>query len=460
MEKIDRSIFRDYDIRGIYGEQLTEELTEAIGRAAGTLFREAKINEAVVGCDNRISSPSLSQSLIKGLLSTGCNVCDVGLTLTPMVYFSWYGLKADAAIMVTASHNPARFNGFKVTMKKDIVEGFKIANVIESGHFEKGQGQIRQADLTKPYFAEITGKVHLKRSLKVVIDAGNGTAGVFAPDLFRQLGCEVLELFCQSDGNFPNHDPYPQKVEYYQKLVELVRQNQADLGIALDGDADRFNVCDEKGNFLGSDVLIAIFAKEILKENPGSKVVVNVVNSQSVIDFIKQVGGVPIIWKVGYPNIQRKLRQENALLGGEISGHLYFADRYFGFDDALYTAVRLAELVASSNQKLSQIDSKISSLLPGYFSTQEERIDCSDEKKFKIVGEIAGEWKKNFSDVLDIDGARVQFADGWGLVRASNTEPRLSIRAEAKTPQRLEEIKHLISQALEPYRPQVNLVWH
>jgi phosphomannomutase/phosphoglucomutase len=459
MQGINPKIFREYDIRGVYGEDLTDEVAEEIGRACGTLYLGMGVGEVVVGHDNRVSSPAVSLSLIKGLLSTGCNVCDVDTVLTPMIYFSWYGIEASGAIITTASHNPAEFNGFKITAKRDVVTGEKVFGVLNSGNYRHGQGKVRQFDLAELYFEEIISKIRLSKSLNVVIDAGNGTAGIFAPKLFRGLGCEVLELFCESDGNFPNHDPYPQKVEYYTKMVEMVKENKADLGIAFDGDADRFNVCDENGNFLGSDVLIALFAKEILKERPGSKVVVNVVNSQAVIDFIKQIGGVPIIWKVGYPNIQRKLKEEGGVLGGEISGHLYFADRYYGFDDAIYTACRVFELMGEKGMKLSQIYNEVESLLPKYFSTKEERIDCPEEKKFEIVSKVAEDWKRKFSRVLDIDGVRVQFEDGWGLIRASNTESKLSIRAEAKTEKRLKEIKNTISTSLKPYKPQVNLNW-
>lgn len=457
---VDPSIFREYDIRGVYGETLDEEVAELIGKGCGSIYCDIGISEVVVGHDNRISSPQVSQALIKGLLSTGCNVCDVDTVLTPMIYFSWYGLSAGASIIVTASHNPAKFNGFKVTAKKDILTGKEIYEVVKSGKFREGKGILREADLKKPYFDEICSKIKLQKPLKVVIDAGNGTAGLFAPELFRRLGCEVIELYCEPDGSFPNHDPYPQKVELYAKLVEIVKSEKADLGIAFDGDADRFNVCDENGNFLGSDILIALFAREILKDKPGSKVVLNVVNSQAIMDFIKQIGGVPIIWKVGFPNIQRKLREVGGVLGGEISGHLYFADKYYGYDDGIYTACRVAELITLKNKKLSELNNEITNSIPKYFSTREERIDCPEAKKFEIVTKLTENWKAKFPEVIDIDGVRIQFPDGWGLVRASNTEPKLSIRAEAKTASRLEDIKNTISSSLEPYKPEVNLIWN
>lgn len=458
MNIANRKIFRGYDVRGIYPDELDEEIAKVIGKAVGSFYTKNAVNSVVVGKDNRLSSNSLQTALISGLTTAGCNVINVGLSLTPMIYFSWYGLGADGAIEITASHNPANYNGFKVTFKKDIISGEQVLDLITKDDFLTGNGETTSAELKSAYFDQITKGTKFENPPKVVIDCGNGTAGLFAPELFRKLGCQVLEFHCQSDGSFPVHDPNPQHEEYYADMVEKVVKNNFDLGIALDGDADRFNVTDERGIFAGSNLLIALFSKDLLSKSPKASVVVTVICSQAIIDYIEKLGGKVVIAKVGYPNIQRKIRETGAIFAGEESGHLYFADSYFGFDDALYTSVRIADLVARLGKKLSQILTEIKKEIPQYFGTKEMRIACPDELKFEIVTSVSQNLAKNF-EVLDIDGVRFQTDGGWGIIRPSNTEPALSIKAEGKTEGSLTEIKKIISQTLEKYKPQVNLVW-
>lgn len=452
-----RNIFRGYDVRGIYPTDLNEDVAEIVGRAIGSFYLRHSIHLVVVGKDNRLSSDSLQEALINGLLSSGCDVVNVGLTLTPMIYFAWYGMGADASINVTASHNPAEYNGFKVTFKRNIIKGEDLLKIIDKGDFLTGQGEVRSGQLKDDYFEKILEGLSFSKKLKVVIDAGNGTAGVFAPDLFRKIGSEVIELHCESIGSFPNHTPYPQHEEYYEDMIELVKKNNADLGIALDGDADRFNVCDEKGIFAGSDYLINLFVRDILKERKG-KIIVTTLASQGTTDYIKSLGGEVVMWKVGYANLQEKIQEEKAIFAGEESGHMFFADRYLGYDDALYTSVRVAELLSKTQKPLSILMEEIRNEVPKYISTKEYRIDCPDEMKFEVVQDVLENLKKNF-EVVDIDGVRFQMDGGWGIVRASHTEPVLSIRAEGKTEEKLSEAKSVLSQALEKFKPKVDLVW-
>lgn len=458
MNMPNRKIFRGYDVRGIYPSQLNEEIAQTIGRAVGSFFARHNVSEIVVGRDNRTSSDSLAEALISGLSSSGCDVLDVGIALTPMIYFATWGLRHEAAINVTASHNPAEYNGFKVVFDKEIIVGDEILGLIDQGDFTQGMGEVKRGNFKEKYFEAILAGIKIEKPLKLLFDPGNGTATFFSQELYRRLGFEVLELHATSNGNYPNHPPDPQLVENYQDMAKLVVDNKADLGIALDGDADRLNFCDDLGNFASGDLLIALFVREVLRQNPGGKILVTALVSQGILDFIKNLGGESILWRVGHAPLKEKMQESGALFGGEESGHLYFADRYLGYDDALYASVRLCEIVSKSQKLLSDIVSEVLDEIPQYIATKEYRISCPDEMKFELVAKVGENLKKNF-EVTDVDGVRFQMDGGWGIVRPSNTEPVLSIRAEGKTKEKLSEVQKIISENLRSFKPQVNLVW-
>lgn len=453
-------IFKMYDIRGVYGNDLTDEVALEIGKAAGTYFLKNGVSSVVVGCDNRVSGPSLKEAFIVGLLSTGCSVVDIGVVITPMVYFSWYELDSEAAVSVTASHNPPEYNGFKITFKKKPMIGLQyqeILKIVQGGTFLQGAGSCEDHNLWPAYKKRILGDIKVPRPLRVVIDTGNGTASLFAPELFKELGCEVIELFTESDGRFPNHPPYPQKTEYYSELIKNMKDKKAEAGLAFDGDGDRVGVYDEQGNFIQNDLLAMLFARDILKNYQGGSVVVNTSTSRVVLEDMENHGGRPVIWKTGYPFITEKMRELSAPFGAEISGHFFFNDRYFGFDDALYAAARFLELLGKGNAPAS----KLLVDAPIFASTPEFRIEVPvGEDRFKIADEIGKELKVKFPEtsILDFDGVRFSFPDkSWGLIRPSNTEPLLTGRAEAKDEKRLAILKSIIKAELAKYS--INLNW-
>jgi len=460
MSALNKKIFRGYDVRGIYPLELDENIARLVGQAAGSFYLKNGINSVVVGRDNRLSSPKLAPALISGLVSCGCNVVDVGIALTPIIYFATWGSEFEAAIFVTASHNPAQYNGFKTVFRKSIITGTEVLKLIEEENFLKGKGRVNQKSIKEEYFGRVLEGINFDKPLKIVFDPGNGTTTFFVRDLYQKIGFEVEEIHAEPDGNYPNHPPDPQIVVNYKDMAELVLDKKADLGIALDGDGDRFNFCDEKGNFAGGDLLIAIFAKQILEANPGGKILVTVLTSQGVLDFIKNLGGKIVMWQVGHAPLKKKMLEDGDILfcGEAGSGHMFFADRYLGYDDGLYASLRLCEIVSNSKKSLSQIVDEIKKEIPKYFATEEKRISCPDELKFDLVGEIKEWLRKNF-EIIDVDGVRFQTDDGWGIIRPSNTEPVLSIRAEGKTANKLEEIKKIISESLEKFKPKVNLTW-
>jgi len=456
---ISRDIFRTYDIRGIYGEELTGETAKIIGKASGTYFLQNQLRSVVVGMDNRVSSPLVFEAFCKGLLEVGCDVLDAGLSQSPLIYYSWYGFDANAAVMVTASHNPSQYNGFKISMNKKPLSGDdyqKIYQICLRDKFVEGTGQRQKIDLWSKYKEEIKKNIKLQKKLKVVVDCGNGGAAAFAPELLKELGCEVIPIYCELDGRFPNHDPYPQKVEYYTELIKTIKEQGADIGLSFDGDGDRLGVYDEKGNFVENDRLAMIFTEDICLKHPHPKIVMNISTSLSVIEHIENCGGNLILWKTGYPNITEKMREEEAIFGGEISGHFFFRDRYFGYDDALYASFRALEIISASNESFSSLIEK----LPKYFETRETRVEVPEGKdKFAITKKIAEEIKKEHPEarIYDFDGIRFDFGDAWGLIRPSNTEPVIGTRAEAKSASGLEEVKNLIKDKLKKY--EVNLSW-
>ncbi|KYO67791.1 phosphomannomutase/phosphoglucomutase [Thermovenabulum gondwanense] len=450
MHRFNPNIFRQYDIRGIVGEELNEDVAQTLGKAFGSFSIKNGEKLVVVGSDNRLSSPSLKKAVINGLLSTGCDVVDLGTVVTPIFYFARIHYKINPGIMVTASHNPPQFNGFKVAFGHATLYGEDIQYIrklMEEGNFEKGNGTLSFIDPTEDYISDITSRIKLSRPLKVAIDCGNGTASHIAERLFTRLGAQVYPLYCDSDPNFPNHFPDPVKPENMEDLKNLVLKGNLDLGIGFDGDGDRIGVVDDKGQIIWGDMLMILFWREILPKHPGATAIVEVKCSQALVEEILKMGGNPIFYKTGHSLIKAKMKEIGAIFTGEMSGHMFFADEYYGFDDALYAAARLLRILSNTEKKLSELLSDV----PKYYSTPEIRVHCSDEEKFDKVQEV----KKYFSgryEIIDIDGARVIFPDGWGLVRASNTGPELIVRCESKTPEGLEKIKEEIKSALSPLK--------
>ncbi len=448
-----------YDIRGIFNKDLSVTDAYYIGKGLGTFFQFNGEKKVIVGRDNRVSGEETSKAAIKGLLETGCDVISLGIIATPMIYFSWYNLDANATVMVTASHNPAEYNGFKCSLKKKPIFGDayqKIKEICLNEKFKEGSGKESKTNIFPDYKEKIKSSVSLKKKLKIAIDCGNGTESLFAPTIFSELNCEVVPVFCDSDGSFPNHQPYPQKIELYEKLKETILGEHCDIGLAFDGDGDRLGVYDEKGHFVEADRLAMIFVEDICKKNANKKIVMNTSTSLSVINFIKKLGGDFYLWKTGYPNITEKMDEIKAIFGGEISGHFFFRDKYLGFDDALYAGIRVLEILSNQTETFSAIVSK----LPRYFETREYRVEIPKHvDKFALIEKIKEDLKKEYQnlEILDFDGIRFSFNDGWGLIRPSNTEPLITGRAEGKTPERLNEIKEIIKNKLALFK--INLNW-
>jgi phosphomannomutase/phosphoglucomutase len=402
----------------------------------------------------RLSSPGLKAGIIRGILSTGVHVVDIGVVPTPLLYFSIPTLGTDGGLMVTGSHNPIEYNGFKMNFGLSSVYGEQIQELkklIEKQDFEAGAGQVTQQDVVPKYLDMLREKFQYSRKLKLVIDPGNGTAGPLAREFFTSKGHDVKCIFCEPDGNFPNHLPDPTVLKYIQTLRETVLKEGADLGIGYDGDADRVGIIDNRGRVVFADRLLAIIARDLLSRKPGSKVIFDVKCSQSLAEQIEKHGGVPIMWKTGHALLKTKMKEEGAPLAGEMSGHMFFGEDYYGFDDAIYASALLVRILADSGKTMAEIVDEI----PSFYSTPEVRVDCSEEEKFQIVADLVKYFKDRY-EVIDVDGARVLFGDGWGLVRASNTQPVLVLRFEAKTEERLKEIIDLFIRKLREY-PSVNV---
>jgi len=432
-------IFRKYDIRGIVDKDITEEDVVSIGRGVGTYLRAENRSHVVVGQDCRLSSDRYGKLLVDGLLATGCDVVEIGVCPTPVFYFAIRQLKKEGGIMVTASHNPPEYNGFKLCSGYDTLFGKQIQRVrqiIEEGSFARGSGSAETVDVVSPYKEFLKENIRIVKSLRVGVDAGNGTAGVVAVPILRDLGCEVFDLYCDMDGTFPNHESDPTVVENMQDLIALVRDKKLDVGIGYDGDGDRIGIVDEKGNIIWGDQLMIVFAREILSRKPGVTFISEVKCSQTLYDDIEKHGGRAIMWKTGHSLIKQKMKEVKAELAGEMSGHMFFADRYFGYDDAIYASCRLLEILAVTGNTISELLSDV----PKTYTTPEIRVPCPDDKKFLVVKEVT-EYLRQRHDIIDIDGVRVLYEDGWGLVRASNTQPMLVLRFEALSPERLSQIR-------------------
>ena len=444
-------IFREYDIRGRAGKDLTPETVVSIGKGFGTYAAREGGKSLMVGRDCRLSSPAFRDALVEGILSAGMNVVDVGICPTPLLYFSILRFGSDGGVMVTGSHNPPEFNGFKLCVGPVTLYGDKIREIrriIERRDFVSGKGKESRRNVVPDYREYVASNISIPRRLKVVVDAGNGTAGPVALPLFRELGVDVVELFCEMDGRFPNHFPDPTVPENLASLIRVVRETRADVGVAYDGDADRIGAVDDRGEILFGDSLLILFAREILRRKPGATIISEVKASQNLYDDIVRHGGKPLMWKAGHSLIKKKMREESAEVAGEMSGHIFFADRYLGFDDAIYASARLFEIIAGSDRPLSEMLSD----LPPVVSTPEIRVECPDEIKFRVAERVAEIVRPQAREVIGLDGVRALFDGGWGLVRASNTQPVLVLRFEGKDRETVERIRAVMEKAVETAR--------
>lgn len=434
---MNESIFRANDIRGIVERDFTDDVVFDLGRGFGSYMRRRDHRTLVIGHDLRPSSPHLAEKFIEGLLSTGMEVIFVGQVTTPALYFAILHYQTDGGVMITGSHNPKPYNGFKLCEGIDAVYGEeiqKIKRMILKSDYETGKGRREERDILPDYIAMLKTKFSFKRPLKIVVDAGNATAGPIAPALWRYYGHEVIDLYCEPDGNFPHHLPDPCVPKYMEDLAAKVVAEGADIGIGYDGDADRVGAVDDKGRYIFADRLLALFARDVLKRKPGSIIIYDVKCSMALQEAILQAGGKPLMWKTGHSMQKAKMKETGAPFAGELSGHVFFKDDYYGFDDGIYSSGRLLQIV-SENGKFSDLVDTV----PVYPATEEIRLDCADDVKFDVVAGLVRDFRRKYP-VIDVDGARVDFGDGWGLVRASNTEPNLVVRLEAKTPERLKEI--------------------
>lgn len=443
------AVFREYDIRGLAEKDFDKDFALLLGKVHGTAVAEKGGTRVTVGRDCRVTSDPYAEAVIAGMVSAGLHVYDIGVCPSPLLYFSLFHLNVDGGIEITASHNASEYNGFKICLGKDTLYGQQIRDIrtrMERNDFlGKPGGKVERYEIVPPYNEFLLADVpKLARPLKVVIDAGSGVGGPVAPPIFKELGCQVWEIACVPDPKFPFHHPDPTVPENLEMLIEKVKHEKADVGIAYDGDADRIGAVDEKGNIVWGDELLILFARDMLKRNPGATVISEVKCSQRLYDDIAKNGGKPIMWKAGHSLLKAKMKETGALLAGEMSGHMFFKERYFGYDDAIYASLRLLEILANSGKPLSTL---LADLPPGV-STPEIRVDCPDDKKF-VIAQKATEYFRQHYEVIDVDGVRVQFADGWGLIRASNTQPALVLRFEAKSRAKLNEYRTLIEDKLE-----------
>lgn len=439
---INPGIFREYDIRGITGTDIDEEVFELIGKAYGTYMKEQGASTISMGRDCRVTSPELSQAVARGITSTGLNVLDIGMVATPMLYFSLYNLDVDGGVMITASHNPGEYNGIKLSSGKNSLFGEQIQEIrqlIENGEFATGSGNTSDADIRKEYIKFLKDNLNIKPGLRIAADYGNGMTGIIGPEVFREFGCEITELYETPDGTFPNHHPDPTVEENLAELIETVKSNNLEVGLGFDGDGDRIGVIDENGEIIWGDMLVLIFARDILSREQGAKFIGDVKCSTKLFRGIEEAGGEAIMWKTGHSLIKNKMKVENAAMAGEMSGHIFFADKFFGYDDALYAALRVLEIISRTGKTVSELLDDI----PHTVSTPEIRMDVPEEIKFQLVDEVKNQLSKEH-EVIDIDGVRIEFQDGWGLIRASNTQPALVLRFEALDDQKLQDIRSII----------------
>ena len=445
---MNENIFREYDIRGIVGEQLTNDTVALLGRAIGTFFSRNGARRIAVGYDARESSPGFFELISNGFNSCGIDAVLIGMVPTPVLYHTVFTKPVDGGVMITGSHNPPDHNGFKICLGKQTLFGSQIQEIKQialSAEFSSGQGKIETISVLDDYIADITSRIQIgPRKLKAVVDAGNGMGGVTAVPVFEKLGIDLTKLYTEPDSTFPNHHPDPTVTENLLDTIEAVTAFKADIGIAFDGDADRIGVVDETGRIIWGDELMVLFSRSILSERPGSTIIAEVKCSQRLFDDIESHGGNAVMWKAGHSLIKSKMKETGAVLAGEMSGHMFFADRFYGFDDATYAGARVLEILSNTDKKLSELLAD----LPPTFSTPELRVPCADETKFDVVQKIADEFS-NTNQVITIDGARIIFDHGWGLVRASNTQAILVLRFEADSQEHLDEIRGIVENRVE-----------
>ncbi|MBI86938.1 MAG: phosphomannomutase [Candidatus Marinimicrobia bacterium] len=441
MSFINPYIFREYDVRGIVEKDFPDHIVKKLGQAFGTFVRRSGGKEIAISGDVRLSTPLLINAFKNGVLTTGVDIINLGILPTPVNYFSMFHLGIAASVQVTGSHNPPDFNGFKFSLNKSPFYGKQIQTLykmMDQMDFDKGEGTEARYNILSEYNHMIEQKIKIEKPMKVIIDCGNAAGCINAPSVFNGLGIETKELFCDPDGTFPNHHPDPTIEENLSAIVSEMKTGKYDVGLAFDGDADRVGVVDDRGEIIWADQLMAIFLPEIIKNN--EEILFDVKCSQSLIDMIIKYGGKPVMCKTGHSIIKNKMKEIDCKFGGEMSGHIFFADDYYGYDDALYVGARLVQLLSRSNKKLSQLKS----IIPTYYSTPELRMEAnSEQEKFEIVEKAIIYFKENY-DCITIDGVRIQFEDGWGLVRSSNTQPVIVCRFEAKSPERLDQIRNLI----------------
>ncbi|MCF7858081.1 MAG: phosphomannomutase/phosphoglucomutase [Candidatus Cloacimonetes bacterium] len=447
--KVNPQIFRQYDIRGVVDKDLNEDILYQIGKGYGTYMRRQNVKTVSIGGDARLSTPSYKKAICKGLNETGINAIDIGIVATPVLYFSIWKLQTDGGVMITASHNPAEYNGIKLNKGLQSVYGEQIQAIlklIQNKDFDSGKGTTTtNSEMDELYKDYIIKGITIERPVKVIVDGGNGVGGPYLPEILRKLGCEVTEMYCDPDGRFPNHHPDPTIEKNLTDLIKVVKSSKAEVGLGLDGDADRIGVVDENGKMLFGDQILNIIARDFLKANPGEKIIGDVKCSKNLFDDIKNHGGIPMMYKTGHANIKSKMQEEGLLLSGEMSGHIFLKDRFLGFDDAIYVAARFVEIMSKTTMPVSQFLAD----QPKMYNTPEIHYESTDDDKFGHVARVRDSFIAEGYDVNDIDGMRITFKDGWGLCRASNTTPVLVLRFEAETEKRLQEIQKLIEDRIE-----------
>lgn len=453
MSNVNPLIFREYDIRGLADKDLDDKSVRLLGQAFGTMIKRHGGRKVTVGHDVRLSGPRITPMVIEGIRSTGIDVLDIGKVATPVFYYSIGALKAHGGIMITASHNPPEYNGFKLCRGIDALYGEEIQRLlqlIENSDFEEGEGGLEKISIDDRYIEDLTSPFRFEGRIKILLDCGNGSAGIYARRIFEKCGLNVDIIYEEPDGSFPNHIADPTIEKNIKELSRRVKEENYDIGIGFDGDVDRIGVVDARGTLLYGDTLLGIYAGELLKRDPGAEIVFEVKCSQGLVEFIRERGGEPVMWKAGHSLIKAKMKQDDAPLGGEMSGHMFFRDLHPGYDDAFYAALRLLNVLEEENVPVHELAGRI----PKYISTPEVRVECPDDKKFTVMKNLHNYFKNDYK-LIDIDGIRILFDKGWALIRPSNTQPVLVLRMEADTDERLKKIMHVVYEALAEH-PEVN----
>ena len=456
MTAVPKDIFKAYDIRGIVGKTLTDEIVEAIGHAIGSEAVARKQHSIAIGRDGRLSGPGFAKALARGIRKSGVNVIDVGMVATPMTYFAAFQLRTDCAVMITGSHNPPDYNGLKMVLAGETLSGETIQKLrlrIEQNDLAHGNGSYSQYDIAPEYLARIVGDIKLARPLKITVDCGNGVAGDFAAKLYRGIGCTVTELFCDVDGNFPNHHPDPSDPHNLEDLIAALRDNDSELGLAFDGDGDRLGVVTKDGNIIFPDRQLMLFAADVLSRNAGAEIIFDVKSTRNLFPWIREHGGKPTLWKTGHSLVKAKMRETGALLAGEMSGHMFFKERWYGFDDGLYAGARLLEILSRSGDPGAVLNA-----LPDAVCTPELHIHTAEGANHALISHLRKEARfTDAKDIITIDGLRVEYADGFGLMRPSNTTPVIVLRFEADNAGALQRIQNDFRRVLLQAAPELDL---